>query len=142
MLSQQLVTTLTCQMIDWRMTVKIFITDRGNKAVHVLSVTDHYHSQLLSVTGHYHSQLLSVTGHYHSQLLSVTDHYHSQLLSVTGHYHSQLLSVTSHYHFLLLSSDQIKNYLWRIAVDLNRQLLFVGQYENVVEVFKLARGEE
>ena len=52
-----------------------------------------------------------------------------------------VLSVNGQYHCQLLSSHYIKNIPYRLAVDKERQLLYVGQYKGVVEVFKLTYGE-
>ena len=48
-----------------------------------------------------------------------------------------VLSVNGQYHCQLLSSHHIKNNLFRLAVDKERQLLYVGQGMSVVGVFKL-----
>ena len=48
-----------------------------------------------------------------------------------------VLSVNGQYHCQLLSSHHFKNTLLRLAVDKERQLLYVGQDEGVVGVFKL-----
>ena len=53
-----------------------------------------------------------------------------------------VLSVNGQYHCQLLSSHHIKNEPHRLAVDKERQLLYVGQWESVVEVFKLTYGDE
>ena len=50
-------------------------------------------------------------------------------------------SVNGQYHCQLLSSHHIKNLPCRLAVDKERQLLYVGQDESVVGVFKLTYGE-
>ena len=52
-----------------------------------------------------------------------------------------VLSVNGQYHCQLLSSHQIKNEPFRLAVDRERQLLYVGQEEGVVGVFKLTYGD-
>ena len=52
-----------------------------------------------------------------------------------------VLSVNGQYHCQLLSSHHIKNIPYRLAVDKERQLLYVGQIWNVVEVFKLTYGD-
>ena len=52
-----------------------------------------------------------------------------------------VLSVNGQYHCQLLSSLHIKNEPWRLAVDEERQLLYVGQWDGVVGVFKLTCGE-
>ena len=52
-----------------------------------------------------------------------------------------VLSVNGQYHCQLLSSHHMKNTPCRLAVDKERQLLYVGQTENVVGVFKLAYGD-
>ena len=52
-----------------------------------------------------------------------------------------VLSVNGHYHCQLLSSHHIKNKPCRLAVDKERQLLYVGQREGVVGVFKLTYEE-
>ena len=48
--------------------------------------------------------------------------------------------VNGQYHSQLLSSLHIKNNPCKIAVDRNRQLLYVGEEHGVVEVFKLIYG--
>ena len=48
-----------------------------------------------------------------------------------------VLSVNGQYHCQLLSSHHIKNNPFRLAVDKERQLLYVGQDEDVVGVLKL-----
>ena len=53
-----------------------------------------------------------------------------------------VLSVTGQYHCQLLSSHHIMNEPIRLTVDKERQLLYVGQSEGVVAVFKLTYGEE
>ena len=53
-----------------------------------------------------------------------------------------VLSVNGQYHCQLLSSHHIKNKPCRLAVDKERQLLYVGQKGNVVGVFKLTYGDE
>ena len=52
-----------------------------------------------------------------------------------------VLSVNGQYHCQLLSSHHIKNTPHRLAVDKERQLLYVGQWGSVVGVFKLTYGE-
>ena len=52
-----------------------------------------------------------------------------------------VLSVNGQYHCQLLSSRHIKNKPGRLAVDKERQLLYVGLGESVVEVFKLTYGK-
>ena len=52
-----------------------------------------------------------------------------------------VLSVNGQYHCQLLSSHHFKNTPWRLAVDKERQLLYLGQWESVVGVFKLTYGE-
>ena len=52
-----------------------------------------------------------------------------------------VLSVNGQYHCQLLSSHLIKNKPLKLAVDKERQLLYVGQVEGVVEVFKLTYGD-
>ena len=52
-----------------------------------------------------------------------------------------VLSVNGQYHCQLLSSHQIKNNPYRLAVDKQRQLLYVGHDEGVVGVFKLKYGD-
>ena len=52
-----------------------------------------------------------------------------------------VLSVNGQYHCQLLSSLHIENEPWRLAVDEERQLLYVGQWDGVVGVFKLTCGE-
>ena len=52
-----------------------------------------------------------------------------------------VLSVNGQYHCQLLSSHQIKNIPYRLAVDKERQLLYLGQSFTLVEVFKLTYGE-
>ena len=52
-----------------------------------------------------------------------------------------VLSVNGQYRYQLLSSHQIKNKPWRLAVDKERQLLYIGQTGRVVGVFKLIYGE-
>ena len=53
-----------------------------------------------------------------------------------------VLSVNGQYHCQLLSSYNIESIPYRLAVDKERQLLYVGQYEGVVEVFELKYGNE
>ena len=52
-----------------------------------------------------------------------------------------VFSVNGQYHCQLLSSHHIKNWPWRLAVDHERQLLYVGQNKAVVAVFKLNYGD-
>ena len=52
-----------------------------------------------------------------------------------------VLSVNGQYHCQLLSSHHIKNIPYRLAVDKERQLLYVGQDKSVVEAFKLTYGD-
>ena len=52
-----------------------------------------------------------------------------------------VLSVNGQYHCQLLSSHHIENVPCRLAVDKERQLLYVGQNEGVLGVFKLTYGE-
>ena len=52
-----------------------------------------------------------------------------------------VLSVNGQYHCQLLSSHHIKNNPLRLAVDKERQLLYVGQREGVVGVFKMTYGD-
>ena len=52
-----------------------------------------------------------------------------------------VLSVNGQYHCQLLSSHHIKNNPCRLAVDKERQLLYVGQMWSVVGVFKLTYGD-
>ena len=52
-----------------------------------------------------------------------------------------VLSVNGQYHCQLLSSHHFKNIPWRLAVDKERQLLYVGQWESVVGVFELTYGD-
>ena len=59
-------------------------------------------------------------------------------------YHNKavhVLSVNGQYHCQLLSSHHFKNEPCRLAVDRERQLLYVGQKEGVVGVFKLTYGD-
>ena len=52
-----------------------------------------------------------------------------------------VLSVNGHYHCQLLSSHHIENEPRRLALDKERQLLYVGQDGGVVGVFKLTYGD-
>ena len=52
-----------------------------------------------------------------------------------------VLSVNGQYHCQLLSSHHIRNKPCRLAVDEERQLLYVGQWDGVVEVFELTYRE-
>ena len=52
-----------------------------------------------------------------------------------------VLSVNGQYYCQLLSSHHIENELFRLAVDKERQLLYVGQARGVVGVFKLTYGD-
>ena len=52
-----------------------------------------------------------------------------------------VLSVNGQYHCQLLSAHHIKNRPCRLAVDKERQLLYVGQDKSVVGVFKLKYGD-
>ena len=52
-----------------------------------------------------------------------------------------VLSVNGQYHCQLLSSHHSENKPSRLAVDKERQLLYVGQDEGVLGVFKLTYGE-
>ena len=52
-----------------------------------------------------------------------------------------VLSVNGQYHCQLLSSHHIKNTPYRLAVDKERQLLYVGQEESVVGLYELTYGE-
>ena len=54
----------------------------------------------------------------------------------------QMFSVNGQYHCQLLTSHHIRNAPYRLAVDKERQLLYVGQEESVVGVFKLSYGNE
>ena len=59
-------------------------------------------------------------------------------------YHNKtvhVLSVNGQYHCQLLSSHHFKNIPLRLAVDKERQLLYVGQLGGVVGVFELIYGE-
>ena len=59
-------------------------------------------------------------------------------------YHNKavhVLSVNGQYHCQLLSSHHIKSKPLRLAVDKKRQLLYVGQGEGVVGVFKVTYGD-
>ena len=59
-------------------------------------------------------------------------------------YHNKavhVLSVNGQYHCQLLLSRYIKNKPCGLAVDKERQLLYVGQDESVVEVFQLTYGD-
>ena len=59
-------------------------------------------------------------------------------------YHNKavhVLLVNGQYHCQLLSSHHIKNEPFRLAVDKERQLLYVGQKFGVVGVFKLTYGD-
>ena len=51
-------------------------------------------------------------------------------------------SVNGQYHCQLLSSHNIDNIPYRLAVDKERQLLYVGQFNRAVRVFKLTYGNE
>ena len=51
-----------------------------------------------------------------------------------------VLSVNGQYHYPLLSSIQIKSCPWKLVVDKERQLLYIGENKGVVEVFKLTYG--
>ena len=53
----------------------------------------------------------------------------------------RVLSVNGQHNCQLLSSHHIKNNPFRLAVDKERQLMYVGQRESVVRVFKLAYGK-
>ena len=52
-----------------------------------------------------------------------------------------VLSVNGQYYCQLLSLHHIKNNPWRLAVDKERQLLYVGEAWGVVGVFKLTYGD-
>ena len=52
-----------------------------------------------------------------------------------------VLSLNGQYHCQLLSSHHFKNEPCRLAVDKERQLLYVGQDKSVVGVFKLTYGD-
>ena len=52
-----------------------------------------------------------------------------------------VLSVNGQYHCQLLSSHHIKNDPYRLAVDEKRLLLYVGQENGIVGVFKLTYGD-
>ena len=52
-----------------------------------------------------------------------------------------VLSVNGQYYCQLLSSHHIKNKPCRLAVDKVRQLLYIGQWDSVVGVFKLTYGK-
>ena len=52
-----------------------------------------------------------------------------------------VLSVNGQYYCQLLSSHHFKNKPCRLAVDTQRQLLYVGQVTGVVGVFKLTYGD-
>ena len=51
-----------------------------------------------------------------------------------------VFSANGQYHRQLLSSDHMKNSPTRLAVDKDRQLLYVGQENGVIEVFQLTYG--
>ena len=52
-----------------------------------------------------------------------------------------VLSVNEQYNCQLLSSHYIKDKQLSLAVDMERQLLYVGQWFGIVEVFKLTHGD-
>ena len=52
-----------------------------------------------------------------------------------------VLSVNGQYHCQLLSSNHFMSKPLRLAVDKERQLLYVGQHKGVVGVFKLTYGD-
>ena len=52
-----------------------------------------------------------------------------------------VFSVNGHYNCQLLPSHHIENRPRRLALDKERQQLFLGQEESVVEVFKLTYGD-
>ena len=52
-----------------------------------------------------------------------------------------VLSVNGQYHCQLLSSHHVKNEPCRLAVDKERQLLYVGKARGVVGVFELTYGD-
>ena len=52
-----------------------------------------------------------------------------------------VLSVNGQYRCQLLSLHHFKNKPYRLAVDKERQVMYVGQVEGVVEVFKLTYGD-
>ena len=52
-----------------------------------------------------------------------------------------VFSVNGQCHCLLLSSHHFENKPYRLAVDKERQLLYVGQGDSVVRVFKLTYGK-
>ena len=62
-------------------------------------------------------------------------------LSDFGNQAVHVLSVNGQYHCQLLSSHHIKNEPCILAVDKERQLLYVGQECRVVAVFELTYGE-
>ena len=53
-----------------------------------------------------------------------------------------MFSVDGQYQSVLLPSHRMKKKQWRLAVDQERQLLYVGQQAGVVEVFRLKHCNE
>ena len=49
-----------------------------------------------------------------------------------------VLSVNGQYQCTLLSSSQIKNYPCRLTIDKDRQLLYIGQTNSMVGVYRFA----
>ena len=62
-------------------------------------------------------------------------------LSETQNKAVHVLSVTGHHHCHLVSSHYVTYNPWALAVDKERQLLYVGQWDGLVEVFKLIYGD-
>ena len=67
------------------------------------------------------------------------DGYMNIFLSDYHHKAVHVLSVNDQHHCKILASYHTKNIPERLSVDLERQLLYVGQLYGVVEVFKLTK---
>ena len=79
----------------------------------------------------------------HINLLYSSLSYDGNMNIFLSDYHSKavhVLSMNGQYHCQPLSSYHIKNEPCRLAVDKERQVLYVGQDEGVVEVFNLTYG--
>ena len=68
------------------------------------------------------------------------DGYNTIFLSDWDNKAVHVLSVNGQYHCQLLSSQHLKNLPCRLAVDKERQLLYVGQDNGIVEIFQLTFG--
>ena len=87
---------------------------------------------------------VTTTGGEQIRLSASTLSYDGNMNVFLRDYHNKtvhVFSVNGQYHSQLLSSHHIKNEPFRLAVDKERQLLYIGQEESVVGVFKLTYEE-